>query len=134
VNYKTDYSIEILSPPYMRVPRPSFTWCPAKILFTKSFKLIVKPQPGADMSTLSVVLLDTGYHTHGVAVDQKLVELVSRDYDPATGQVLVKSPRDGTYMAPGQAWLFVTVNGIPSVGCKVMVGDGASDPLVKQPD
>jgi hypothetical protein len=101
--YHTEYRVELLQPPYMRQSRPTFRWCPDHIIFGRSFKLILTLPKGVNYQTMdmSIVVADLGYHTHGVAVDQRLVELVWRDYDHKTGQVLVKSPKDGSYFPPG---------------------------------
>jgi hypothetical protein len=118
--------MEFLSPPYMTATRPTVSDVPSKLLFGK--KLTVKVTNLAQMTDnaeadVSIVLVDPGYHTHGVGVNQKLVELETTAW-PSNGNIEFKTTPDGTYMAPGYAWLYVVIKGVPSTGTKVMVGDG----------
>lgn len=55
--------------------RPTFSGLPAKVDYKKSFALTVNIPSGT--AKVKVVLMDLGFITHGVHMDQKLVELVS---------------------------------------------------------
>ena len=72
------------------------------------------------------MLMDFGFSTHSIHQDLRAVELeasaLSRD-------VLVNSPPNAPVYPPGPAWIFVLVNGVPSVGKQIMVGSGAGPPV-----
>lgn len=73
--------------------------------------------------------MDLGFATHGVHMDQKLVQLQSTlSRNKRTLQVI--APRDGQLFSPGPGFLFVvTDGGVPSVGHRVIIGTGASPPV-----
>ncbi|EJD48230.1 hypothetical protein AURDEDRAFT_86052 [Auricularia subglabra TFB-10046 SS5] len=122
VKYATDYRAEILSPPYMTMARPTFTGQPSNVLYNQPFTLNVSGANG----TASVILMDFGYSTHALHMNMRTVELVSSQ----TGtSVSVTGPPDATTYPPGPGWLFVVVDGVPSEGKRVMVGNGASPPV-----
>lgn len=73
VTYKTHYEVEMLSPPYMSMPRPTFSGQPANILYDKAYSLKVSLPKGT--KKVQAALLDVGYSTHGVHMSQRWVEL-----------------------------------------------------------
>jgi hypothetical protein len=142
--WPTEYRIEILSPPYMSGARPTFSGAPDNLAYGTNFLLRFPMALVTRRQDISVVLISLGYHTRqssvsfptelhrvtadGVAVDQKLLELELLPPSIFLGYLTVKAPLDGTYMAPGPAWLYLVVKGVPSTGVKVMVGDGSNPP------
>ncbi|KZV98760.1 hypothetical protein EXIGLDRAFT_606571 [Exidia glandulosa HHB12029] len=110
--YVTEYRTEILSPPYVSATRPTFTGLPANIVYGASFSLSVSSLNG----TVSVALQDFGFSTHALSV-------------VGNTTLAITAPPDATIFPPGPAWLFVVVNGVPSVGQPVMVGTGAGPPV-----
>lgn len=67
--------------------------------------------------------MDLGFSTHSVHMNARLVYLpvqVSEDRKTLT----VSAPIDGRVYPPGPGFVFVVVDGVPSKGQKVMVGDG----------
>lgn len=73
VTYKTRYEVEMLSPPYMSMPRPTFSGQPANILYDKTYSLKISLPKGT--KKVQAALLDVGYSTHGVHMSQRWVEL-----------------------------------------------------------
>ena len=73
--------------------------------------------------------MDLGFATHGVHMDQRLVQLsayLSRDRTTLT----VHAPPNGMVYPPGPGYLYVvTDTGVPSFGHKTIVGTGASPPV-----
>lgn len=72
---------------------------------------------------IAVALMDLGFVTHAVHANSRLVYLIaslSKDKQSLT----VTGPPNANVYPPGPGWLFVIVDGIPSAGTKVMVGDG----------
>jgi hypothetical protein len=73
--------------------------------------------------------MDLGFATHGVHMDQRLVQLVSTlSVDKIT--LTVMAPPTAAIYPPGPAYLYVvTDTGAPSFGHKTLVGTGASPPV-----
>ncbi|KAJ8507234.1 hypothetical protein ONZ45_g10370 [Pleurotus djamor] len=119
--------MEFLSPPYMAQARPSFTGLPATVDFGKQFTLNVDLPSSARGAT--VVLMDLGFATHGVHMDQKLVQLgatLSRDKKT----LRVTSPPNPRLFSPGPGFIFVVSDdGVPSTGKRVIIGTGAPPPV-----
>ncbi|KAF8319285.1 copper radical oxidase [Clavulina sp. PMI_390] len=141
VEYATEYRVEWLFPPYMSsaigtsmgttpaVQRPGFTKkdLPSRISFGKQFMLPVVGIP-IDAKNISVSLMDLGFVTHGVHMNSRLVFLTC-SLSPDRASLIVSGPPSGGVYPPGPGWLYVVVDGVPSVGRKVMVGDGAGPPV-----
>ncbi|KAJ6542850.1 glyoxal oxidase N-terminus-domain-containing protein [Mycena capillaripes] len=129
IKYPTEYRrvLEFYSPPYMNVARPSYTGLPATINYNVHFKLAVNLP--AYTARVKVALMDLGFATHGVHMDQRLVYLVSiLSADKKT--LTVTAPPTSTIYPPGPAYLYVVTNtGAPSFGHKTIVGTGASPPV-----
>jgi hypothetical protein len=66
--------------------------------------------------------MDLGYVTHAVHANSRLVYLAA---SLSANKLSVTGPPDGKIYPPGPGWLFVVVDGVPSRGVKVVVGDGA---------
>jgi len=65
--------------------------------------------------------MDLGFVTHGVHANSRLVYLVNSIIDDDV--ITVVGPPNGEIYPPGPGWVYVVVDGIPSVGVKVMVGN-----------
>jgi hypothetical protein len=70
----------------------------------------------------SVSLMDLGFVTHGVHANSRLVELPVHKMDGDT--VTLMGPASQGIYPPGPGWLFILVDGVPSKGRSVMIGDG----------
>ncbi|KDQ22213.1 hypothetical protein PLEOSDRAFT_1109334 [Pleurotus ostreatus PC15] len=125
--FPSEYRMEFLSPPYMFSNRPTVNGVPATVDFGKTFTLNINLPP--NVRDVSVSLMDLGFATHGVHMDQKLVQLQSTlSRNKKTLQIT--APRDGRLFSPGPGFLFIVTNeGVPSVGHKVLIGTGASPPV-----
>lgn len=81
-----------------------------------------------DSSVFSVALMDLGYVTHAVHANSRLVYLTNS----LSGETLtVTGPPNGNVYPPGPGWLYLLVDGVPSTGMMVMVGNGEG-PVVDQ--
>lgn len=80
------------------------------------------------MTTNVVALMDLGYVTHAVHANSRLVYLTSSISSDGSS-ISVTAPPNGQVYPPGPGWLFVVIDGVPSEGIKIMVGDGASPPV-----
>ncbi|KAL4260899.1 Glyoxal oxidase [Pleurotus pulmonarius] len=108
--FPSEYRMEFLSPPYMFSNRPTVSGVPATVDFGKTFTLNINLPP--NVRDVSVSLIDLGFATHGVHMDQKLVQLQST-LSRNRKTLQITAPRDG----------------VPSVGHKVLIGTGASPPV-----
>lgn len=71
--------------------------------------------------------MDLGYVTHGTHANSRMVYLETlRRLDNV---LIVAGPPNVNIYPPGPGWLYVVVDGVPSEGVKVMVGDGRGPPV-----
>ncbi|KAI5481062.1 hypothetical protein MNV49_006248 [Pseudohyphozyma bogoriensis] len=110
--YKTRYEVEMLN------------------LYGKQYTLGIKLPSGTKVVT--AVIMDLGYSTHSVHMNNRLVELqVKRN----GAELTIQGPKTVRFLfftgiyPPGYAWLYVLADGIPSKGKRVMIGSGASPPV-----
>jgi hypothetical protein len=83
----------------------------------------------AETNSNPVSLIDLGFATHGVHMDQRLVQLVATLSSDKT-TLTVTAPPTPQIFPPGPAYLYVVTNtGAPSFGHKTLVGTGASPPV-----
>jgi len=129
--YHTEFRAEYLNPPYITRSRPALQNVPKQIFFNQEYQIDVKIPAGLNSSSIKVALMDLGFSTHAFHSSSRLVFLEAELLDPQ--QVLkIKSPPNNRVYPPGPAFLFLTVDDVTSVGYQVMVGNGASPPVVDQ--
>ena len=129
VKYGTEYRVEWLSPPYMSMERPVINAIPSMIGFGQKVKINVTLPNSASDADVKVACMDLGYVTHAVHANSRLVYLVfQRDADILT----VTGPPDGGVYPPGPAFIYLVVDGVPSVGRKVIIGDGKDPDVDKE--
>lgn len=71
--------------------------------------------------------MDLGYVTHATHSNSRMVYLVT--WREGSQTISFTGPPNGKIYPPGPGWLYVVVDGIPSEGVKVIVGDGRSPPI-----
>ncbi|THU84473.1 hypothetical protein K435DRAFT_687429 [Dendrothele bispora CBS 962.96] len=124
--FPTEYRLEWLSPPYMQHIRPTFTGLPGTFDYNSQVTLGVDIPEGG--KNVSAVIMDFGFATHGVHMNQRLVGLVSQLSNDRT-KLTITGPPSPTIYSPGPAFVFVLVDGVPSFGSKTLIGTGAQPPL-----
>lgn len=67
--------------------------------------------------------MDLGFVTHSMHMNSRLVEL-GCELAPDGHSLTVHMPPSGAVYPPGPGWVYVLADGIPSVGKKMMIGDG----------
>lgn len=123
----TSAGVEWLSPAYMFKPRPSYAGLPGTISYGIPFILSVTLPPGT--RSVRVTLMDLGFATHGVHMDQRLVVLPAV-LSPDKKKLIVTAPLSSGIYPPGPGYLsVVTEKGVPSVMKKTLVGGGMSPPV-----
>ncbi|GAA6047733.1 hypothetical protein JCM3770_001750 [Rhodotorula araucariae] len=122
--YRTRFNVEMLSPPYMSMTRPTFSGAPTKMLYNKSYTLTVNLPKGT--KKVQAFIMDLGYSTHGVHMSQRMVELACK----LNGKKLtVTGPKTTGLYPPGPGWIHILADGVPSTSTKVMIGAGSSPPV-----
>ncbi|KAI0034516.1 copper radical oxidase [Vararia minispora EC-137] len=128
VEYGTEYRVEWLRPPYMDAERPALDNVPELLGFGQTIEVGVHLPASVQPSDVKVSLMDLGYVTHAVHANSRLVYLqvsVSDDKQKLT----ITGPPSGDVYPPGPGWLYVVAGGVPSVGRKIIVGDGHGPPV-----
>lgn len=125
--WKTEYRVERWYPEFYDSPRPSNSGLPRTFSYGgKSFT--IKLNSAAEAQKAKVVLVRTGFSTHGMNMGQRMIELKSTRQGSSIS--VAQLPPNANLFAPGPALAFVVVDGVPSQGKMVMVGNGS---IGKQP-
>ncbi|KAF5352218.1 hypothetical protein D9758_009233 [Tetrapyrgos nigripes] len=126
--FPSEFRVEYLNPPYMTVPRPSFSNLPEKVGFNQKITLDVEIPEGLNTSFIKVSLLDLGYSSHAFHSSSRLVflEATLSEYQKT---LEITTPPNNRVYPPGPAWLYLTVDDVTSKGSQVMVGSGGTPPL-----
>ncbi|KAL5533055.1 hypothetical protein ACEPAF_4831 [Sanghuangporus sanghuang] len=129
--YGTEYRVEWINPPYMTQERPVIADPPQQFGFggTVSLRIQWPANTGTTSGNIKVACMDLGYVTHAVHANSRLVYLSFKRDENDSNVLLVTAPPSGEVYPPGPAWLFVVVDGVPSEGKKVIIGDGNSPPV-----
>ncbi|KAF5315884.1 hypothetical protein D9611_004964 [Ephemerocybe angulata] len=125
VAYGTEYRVEWLSPPYVQMNRPEIISTPKNLMFGST--VTIQASLPTDIQDIKVAIMDFGYVTHAVHANSRMVYL--RATREGSNVVRIEAPPNGGVYPPGPGWLHVIVEGVPSKGVKIMVGDGASPPV-----
>jgi Domain of unknown function (DUF1929) len=132
--FPTEYRAEIFYPPYFQATtRPAPTGIPTSISYGGNPFDITIPSSSysglandaADNTT--VVLLRGGFTTHAMNMGQRYMQLNNTYTVQSDGTITLHCAQahpDPNLLQPGPALFFVTVNGIPSNGTMVIVGNG----------
>ncbi|KAF8844877.1 putative copper radical oxidase [Paxillus ammoniavirescens] len=130
IKYGTEYRVERFRPPYMNAERPVVGDVPKNIHYAQHFEMNIKMPSGTNggNQSIKVALMDLGFITHAVHANSRLVYLVAAlSVDGVT--LIVDGPPNRNIYPPGPGWIFVIVEGIPSHGKMVMVGNGQGPPV-----
>jgi hypothetical protein len=131
--FPTTYDAEIFYPPYYFHPRPVPAGLPTSISYGGPSFDITLPNSSysgsanAAAANASVVLLRPGWTTHAMNMGQRLLQLNNTYTVNADGSIVLHTaqhPPNANLVTPGPALLFVVVNGVPSNGTTVTVGNG----------
>ncbi|SCV66997.1 BQ2448_5643 [Microbotryum intermedium] len=122
--YETRYNTEFLQPPYMTKSRPTFSGQPKKIQYKAKYTFSYTV-PSGTKNLIRAVIIDIGYSTHGVHMNQRWVEL--KVLSTEDGKITIQGPQGPTYYPPGYAWLWVLADDVPSKGKRVMIGKGQGE-------
>lgn len=132
--FPTTYQAEIFYPPYFSAStRPAPSGMPTTLSYGGNpFDITIPPtsysgsaNDAADSAT--VVLHRNGFTTHAMNMGQRLLQLNNTYTVNASGAItlhVAQLPPNANLFQPGPAFMFVTINGVPSNGSYVIVGNG----------
>ncbi|GAA5833629.1 hypothetical protein JCM11251_003187 [Rhodosporidiobolus azoricus] len=133
--YKTEYRAERFYPNYYDLPRPLPSGIPSSISYGGDpFDLTLPAGNVSNPDSIRVSLMRPGFSTHAYNAGMRQVVLnhtYTQTDDSSVVLHVAQVPPNPAIIAPGPAMLFVTVEGVPSVGKFVMVGTGE---IEKQPN
>ncbi|GJN94121.1 hypothetical protein Rhopal_007195-T1 [Rhodotorula paludigena] len=129
--FKTELRVERFYPSYWDLPRPEPSGLPSTVSYGGApfdISLPISSLTDAGLEhDVSVMLMRTGFSTHVMNMGMRALELehsyTANDDGSATIHVSQLPPNPALF-APGPAFLFVVVKGVPSMGHTVMVGNG----------
>jgi len=141
VKYPSEYRTEAWYPSWYSERRPQPTGLLSKYSYGGSpFDVYLSSDDlSGDVKNLQntkVVIIRPGFSTHALNMGQRYVQLDSTytGYSNNTGVLHVSQlPPNPNVLAPGPAYVFVVVNGVPSVGMEVMIGSGEIGKQKTQP-
>jgi Domain of unknown function (DUF1929) len=131
--YPTTYTAEYFYPPYFAATRPVPQNIPKTLSYGGNyFDITIPPtsysgaaNDAADNTT--IWLIRPGFTTHAMNMGQRILELNYTYTVESNGTLILHSaqlPPNPNLFQPGPAMLFVTINGIPSNGTFVIIGNG----------
>ncbi|GAA5955092.1 hypothetical protein JCM21900_001609 [Sporobolomyces salmonicolor] len=129
--YFTEYRVERFYPDYYTSPRPQPTGLPTNISYGGPYFDVNLSSSDvgkvANLDNTRVVIIRPGFSTHAMNMGQRYVQLNSTYTANSDGSAVLhvsQMPPNPAILVPGPALLFVVVNGIPSNGTWVTVGNG----------
>jgi len=132
--FPTTYRAEIFYPSYFSAKtRPAPTGIPKTISYGGDPFDITIPassysgSSNAAADSTTVVLIRTGFTTHAMNMGQRFVQLNNTYTVNSDGTItlhVAQAPPNPNLLQPGPAFCYVVMNGIPSIGSAVIVGNG----------
>lgn len=132
--YDTEYRADIFYPPYFNTSnRPSPQNLPSTLSYGgSSFDVLIPSSSysgdGNDAADATIVtLVRGGFTTHAMNMGQRFMQLNNTYTVNKNGSItlhVAQLPPNPNLFQPGPALLFVCINGIPSTGTLVIVGNG----------
>ncbi|SCV72721.1 BQ2448_4258 [Microbotryum intermedium] len=129
--YFTEYRVERFYPDYFTATRPQPTGLPTTLGYGGSyFNVTLSKTDVGNVSKLDntmVVLIRPGFSTHAMNMGQRYVQLNSTFTANSDGSAVLHVspvPPNAAILVPGPCLIFVVVDGIPSIGQWVTIGNG----------
>ncbi|ORY61159.1 copper radical oxidase [Leucosporidium creatinivorum] len=128
--YPSEYRVERFYPDYYTSARPAPTGLPKTLGYGgKYFDVSLSAddvRKVANLDNTKVVLIRPGFSTHAMNMGQRYVQLDSTFTANSDGSAVLhvsQVPPNPAILAPGPCLIFVVVNGIPSEGQWVTIGN-----------
>ncbi|KAI0317556.1 glyoxal oxidase N-terminus-domain-containing protein [Amylostereum chailletii] len=133
--FPTTYTAEYFYPPYFNATtRPTPSGVPSKLSYGgNSFDITVPASSYSGSANdaadnTKIWLIRQGFTTHAMNMGQRIMQLNNTYTVASDGTLTIHTaqlPPNANLFQPGPAFLFVTVNGIPSNGTYVLIGSGS---------
>ena len=130
VKWGTSYVVEKWYPSWYSSTRPEVSGWPENLSYGGDFFNVTYTPSNStsDPANTKVVVIRTGFSTHGMNMGQRYLELLT-SYTKAedTGEVTMhvsQMPPNANIFQPGPAMIFLVVDGIPSFGKLITIGSG----------
>ncbi|TFK70593.1 copper radical oxidase [Pluteus cervinus] len=133
VPFPTENRTELFYPSYYNQRRPEPQGILSQISYGgPNFDIVLSAEDlfgnVSHVDSAKVVLIRPGFSTHAINMGQRYVELASSYTGFQENNTAIlhvnQLPPNPALLAPGPLLAFVVVNGVPSVGVQVMVGNG----------
>ena len=131
--YPTTYAVEILYPNYFLSSRPVPTGIPQTLTYGGKYFDVTVPSSSYSGSAnnaaanTKIMVIRPGWTTHGMSMGQRALQLNNTytvNKDGSIAYHISQMPPNANIFQPGPAFVYVTINGIPSNGTYVIVGSG----------
>jgi len=131
--YPTTYTVEYFYPSYYSANRPVPTGIPNSLTYGGSYFDITVPATSYSGSSntaadnTQIMVIRPGWTTHAMNMGQRTLQLNSTYTVNKDGSIVYhvsQMPPNANIFQPGPAFVFVTINGVPSKGSYVIVGSG----------
>ncbi|KAG6810066.1 hypothetical protein H0H92_013500 [Tricholoma furcatifolium] len=133
IKYPTEYRTERFYPSYYSSRRPQPVGILSQLSYGgPSFNISLDADDlfgdVNNVKNATVIVIRPGYSTHAMSMGQRFVQLENTYTGFASTNTAVlhvsQLPPNPAILVPGPAFVFVVVNGVPSIGVQVMVGSG----------
>ena len=131
--FPTTYKVEYFYPSYYSANRPVPTGIPQTLTYGgKYFDITISPSSYSGSANTAadntkIMVIRPGWTTHAMSMGQRALQLNSTYTVNNDGSIVYhvsQMPPNANIFQPGPAFVYVTVNGIPSNGSYVIVGSG----------
>jgi len=130
--YPTEYRVETFYPSYYNERRPEPQGLVRQLSYGGSYFNVSLTSEDLfgdvrNIQSATVVVIRTGFSTHTMNMGQRMLQLDASYTGNSDGSGVLhvsQMPPNPATFPPGPAFLFVVVNGVPSIGVQVMVGSG----------
>jgi len=140
--FPTTYKVEYFYPPYYQSNRPVPTGIPKTLTYGgKYFDITVPPSSYSGSANTAadktkIMVIRPGWTTHAMSMGQRTLQLnhtYTVNNDGSIAYHVSQMPPNANIFQPGPAFVYVTINGIPSNGTYVIVGSGKVETQTTNP-
>jgi hypothetical protein len=130
--YPTEFRVEYFSPPYLfkSNTRPLVSHVPRIVTYDETFKVLINLEEASSFEDVKgkirVGLLRPGFSTHSQHMSQRYVFLnhkISEDLQTLE----ITAPPNANIYPPGQGFMYVLYDGVPSKGSEIFVEHQVGD-------
>ena len=131
--FPTTYKVEYFYPSYYNKNRPVPTGIPSNLSYGGNYFDITVPSSSYSGSantaadSTKIMVIRPGWTTHAMSMGQRALQLNNTytvNNDSSITYHVGQMPPNANIFQPGPAFVYVTINGVPSNGSYVIVGSG----------